>query len=66
MRMATDSSPHPVRARSLCESCRFLRDVKGRRGQRYLLCTNEAIGVKYPPQPVLACRGYAAVPHLGG
>jgi len=50
MRTPTDSS--------LCLSCRFVREVRGRRGQLYLLCRNEAIEAKYPPQPVLACRGY--------
>jgi hypothetical protein len=43
---------------SLCHSCSFKRDVRGRRGQRYLLCRNESIDVKYPPQPVLSCSGY--------
>jgi hypothetical protein len=42
----------------LCQSCSFKRDVHGRRGQRYLLCHNEAIDARYPPQPVLACPGY--------
>jgi hypothetical protein len=43
---------------SLCLSCAFVRSVTGRRGQRYLLCRNEAIPEKYPRQPVLACSGY--------
>jgi hypothetical protein len=43
---------------SLCQSCSFKRDVHGRRGQHYLLCRNESIDAKYPPQPVLACLGY--------
>ncbi len=51
MRMPVDSS--------LCRSCRFAREVKGRLGQRYLLCRNEAIAAKYPPQPVRECAGYA-------
>ena len=50
MRIATDSS--------LCQSCRFVREVQGRAGQRYLLCRNESIEAKYPPQPVRACPGY--------
>jgi hypothetical protein len=45
---------------SLCESCSFMREVHGRLGQRYLLCRNETIDAKYPPQPVLACPGYRA------
>lgn len=35
-----------------------MREVKGRLGQRYLLCSNEAIEAKYPRQPVVACPGY--------
>jgi hypothetical protein len=46
---------------SLCQSCAFVREVQGRRGQRYLLCENEAIAAKYPAQPVLTCPGYAVV-----
>jgi hypothetical protein len=37
----------------------FVRFVQGRKGQRYLLCENERIDVKYPPQPVRTCPGYA-------
>jgi hypothetical protein len=44
---------------SLCLGCAFARTVTGRRGQRYLLCQNEAIPVKYPPQPVTACSGFS-------
>jgi hypothetical protein len=54
MRISTESS--------LCPSCRFVQEVKGRLGQRYLLCRNEAIEAKYPPQPVLACPGYERRP----
>ncbi len=50
MRIPTDSS--------LCPSCRFVREVQGRLGQRYLLCRNEAIAAKYPAQPVRRCTGY--------
>lgn len=35
-----------------------MRVVESRRGSRFLLCRNEAIGTKYPPQPVLECSGY--------
>ena len=44
---------------SLCASCSFMREVAGRRGQRYLLCRSPAIDVKYPPQPVVSCVAYA-------
>jgi hypothetical protein len=37
-----------------------MRLVHGRRGQRYLLCENDAIAEKYPRQPVLACPGFAS------
>ena len=47
-----------TRPPSLCDSCSFKRDVRGRAGQRYLLCRNGTIEVKYPPQPVQICPGY--------
>jgi hypothetical protein len=53
IRIETDSSPA-----SLCISCRFVRAVRGRRGQQYLLCRNDAVPEKYPRQPVLSCHGY--------
>ena len=46
---------------SLCHTCTFVREVKGRLGQTYLMCRNEAIPAKYLPQPVLACVGYSPV-----
>jgi hypothetical protein len=55
IRIETDSSPG---SRSLCTSCRFVRAVRGRRGQQYLLCRNDAVPEKYPRQPVLSCHGY--------
>ena len=45
-------------AASLCHSCVYMREVKGRRRQTYLLCRNETIAEKYPRQPVLRCAGY--------
>jgi hypothetical protein len=45
---------------SLCESCRWMREVTTARS-RFLLCelsqTNPAYA-KYPPQPVVRCQGY--------
>ncbi len=38
-----------------------MRETHGRRGQRYLLCTNERIAAKYLPQPVLTCDGYTSI-----
>ena len=51
---------HPA---SLCESCTFMRETHGRRGQRYLLCRNPSIPAKYLPQPVVSCDGYAPKCH---
>jgi hypothetical protein len=47
--------------KSLCESCRHLREVVSGRGSRFLLCLLSQSGKrfpKYPPQPVLKCGGY--------
>jgi hypothetical protein len=50
---------------TLCESCRWMREVKTPKGSRFLLCelskTNAAF-VKYPPQPVVRCGGYQPKP----
>jgi hypothetical protein len=46
---------------SLCRSCGFVYPVAGRHRQRYLLCRNDMIEAKYPPQPVVACAGYLPV-----
>jgi hypothetical protein len=53
---------HKDMARSLCPGCAYVRVVTGRRGQTYLLCRNPSIPEKYPPQPVVACRGYEPAP----
>ncbi len=45
----------------LCPGCAHVRIVKGRRGQRYLLCRNPLIPERYPRQPVVACAGYRPV-----
>ena len=46
---------------SLCYTCTFVREVRGRLGQTYFMCRNEAIPAKYLPQPVLECVGYSPV-----
>ena len=51
-----------VSGSSLCQICAFVREVKGRHGQTYLLCRNTAIPDKYPRQPVVACPGYERDP----
>jgi hypothetical protein len=47
----------------LCEICAWMRQVVTPRGSRFLLCqlsqTNPAYP-KYPPQPVIHCKGYQA------
>jgi hypothetical protein len=48
--------------RSLCLSCVFVKEVRGRRGQTYLLCRNANIPDKYPRQPVIRCSGYVQPP----
>ena len=55
---SSDGVPEPA---SLCHTCTFVREVKGRLGQTYLMCQNEAIPAKYLPQPVLQCVGYSPV-----
>jgi hypothetical protein len=47
--------------KSLCESCDHLRPVVSGSGSRFLLCKLSHADnrfPKYPPQPVVACRGY--------
>ena len=43
---------------NLCPGCAFAWEVRGRRGQIYLLCRNESVPEKYPRQPVVSCAGY--------
>jgi len=51
--------------KSLCESCRWMRDVLTPKGSRFLLCewskTNPAYP-KYPPQPVVHCQSHEPKP----
>lgn len=54
------ASTSPAPERSLCLSCVYVRRVTGRRGQVYLLCRNEGVAAKYPPQPTLRCAGHAS------
>lgn len=47
---------------SLCEACRYKRDVVSGKGSRFILCQRslaEAGYPKYPPQPVVRCGGFA-------
>jgi hypothetical protein len=45
---------------SLCESCRWMREVRTSKS-RFLLCElskKDAAYAKYPPQPVVRCEGH--------
>ena len=45
---------------TLCESCRWMREVTTPRS-RFLLCELSQMNPaypKYPPQPVVRCEGY--------
>ena len=47
--------------KSLCESCRWMREILTPKGSRFLLCElakTQALYPKYPPQPVVRCQGY--------
>ena len=46
---------------SLCERCRFLREIISGKGSRFLLCQlsqTDRRFEKYPPQPISWCVGY--------
>ena len=52
---------------SLCERCRWLREVISGKGSRFLLCElarTDARFAKYPPQPVGSCPGFEASPKI--
>ena len=51
----------PTDRQSLCETCGMVRVILTPRQSRFLLCEkslNDPAYPKYPPQPVVACRGY--------
>lgn len=46
---------------TLCESCKYKRDVVSGKGSRFLLCELALADdryPKYPPQPMLRCSGF--------
>jgi hypothetical protein len=50
-----------VKWKSLCETCRFCKEVVTPKGSRFLLCRLSQSNPnfpKYPPQPVLQCSGH--------
>ena len=52
----------PTAGGGLCPDCANVRVVTNPRGSRFYLCTLSAVDPrypKYPPQPVVACAGYA-------
>ncbi|MCK6446784.1 MAG: hypothetical protein L6Q99_10365 [Planctomycetes bacterium] len=56
--------PHVARA-SLCARCRHVQFVESAKGSVFLLCglaKSDPRFPKYPPQPLLACRGFVARP----
>lgn len=46
---------------SLCETCRWMREIVTPKGSRFLLCRlaqQDDRYPKYPPQPVRHCAGH--------
>lgn len=46
---------------SLCDTCRYMREVVSGKGSRFRLCRlsqTDRRYAKYPPQPVVQCDGY--------
>ncbi len=50
--------PFPM---SLCHRCVHLRLVTSGKGSTFLMCQEPTLP-KYPPQPVLLCRGFVSRP----
>jgi hypothetical protein len=53
--------------RSLCESCASLREVTSPKGSRFLLCllsVKDPRYQKYPPQPIVQCKGFQCRPDI--
>ena len=51
----------PVARTSLCARCRHVQLIESAKGSVFLLCSlakTDPRFPKYPPQPVLACRGF--------
>jgi len=46
---------------SLCEFCLHMKEVVSGKGSRFLMCQKSADDnhfQKYPPQPIVQCRGF--------
>jgi hypothetical protein len=49
--------------KSLCRTCRWMREITSGRGSRFILCRKSQEDerfAKYPPQPIARCTGYEA------
>ncbi|MBK7643246.1 MAG: hypothetical protein IPJ19_09370 [Planctomycetes bacterium] len=59
--MKPPEEPRRKPPRSLCETCRHVRRVESAKGSVFFLCRRsetEPVFRKYPPQPVVECRGF--------
>jgi hypothetical protein len=54
--MTDDPPPFPT---SPCHRCVHLRLVRSGRGSTFLMCQEPTLP-KYPPQPIVRCRGFTA------
>lgn len=46
---------------NLCEDCCHMKELVSGRGSRFLMCRKSVLDNrfrKYPPQPVVQCRGF--------
>ena len=51
---------------SLCEDCHHMQEVVSGKGSRFLFCEKSGADnryPKYPPQPVIQCRGFERSEH---
>jgi hypothetical protein len=64
--MTTPSTSHEENLRfGLCAGCLHARFIESSKGSRFLLCQlsqSDPNFPKYPPVPVLSCRGYSPKP----
>ncbi|ADB17489.1 hypothetical protein Psta_2823 [Pirellula staleyi DSM 6068] len=46
---------------SICNHCRWMREIISGKGSRFLMCTRSSVDdrfSKYPPQPMQRCVGH--------
>lgn len=61
--MTSERLPQRLLTASLCGNCRWMREIVSGKGSRFLLCQlslSDGSFRKYPPQPIVRCRGYCA------